>query len=85
LGLKLEVEEPIEVHSNVIPETANTDSANGCKSERSLLEAILSVDNIFDAAERVISKKGAAGVDGMTVGELNKYLIKHYQELCVGL
>jgi len=82
LELKLEVERPIEAHSNVIPETANTDSANGVKPERNLLEEILNVDNMFKAQERVNAKKGAAGIDGMTVGELNGYLIKNYLTLC---
>jgi len=82
LELKLEVERPNEAHSIVIPKTANTDSAIGIKPERSLLDEILSVNNIFDASERVISNKGAAGIDGMTAGELNEYLIKHYRELC---
>ena len=62
--------------------TENGDSASGCKPERSLIEAILSVDNMFKASERVIKNRGSAGIDGMTVGELNKYLIKHYRELC---
>ena len=43
---------------------------------------ILSVDNMFNAAERVITNRGSAGIDGMAVGELNGYLIKHYRELC---
>lgn len=82
LELKLEVERPIEVHSNVKPETANTDSVIGYKSERNLLEEILKVDNMFKAHERVIKNKGAAGIDGMSVKELNEYLIKNYQVLC---
>jgi len=82
LELKLEVENPIEAQSIEIRKTGNGDSASGQKPERSLLEMILSVDNIFNASERVISNKGAAGIDGMTVGELNEYLIKHYRELC---
>ena len=70
-----------------IRKTENGDSAigHGLKSEaseRSLLEMILSVDNMFNASERVITNRGSAGTDGMTVGELNGYLIKHYQELC---
>ena len=79
---RVELEGIQGVQSDVIRKTANTDIANGIKPERSLLEMILSVDNMFDASERVISNKGAAGVDGMTVGELNEYLIKHYRELC---
>jgi len=82
LELKLEVERPSEAHSIIVPETANTDSAIEVKLERNLLEEILNVDNMFKAQERVISNKGAAGIDGMTVGELNKYLIKNYLELC---
>jgi len=82
LELKLEVDIPIEAHSIITPKTANTDSANGIKPERNLLEAILDVDNMFKAQERVTSNKGAAGIDGMKVGELNKYLTKNYLELC---
>jgi group II intron reverse transcriptase/maturase len=80
LELKLEVEEPIEAHSNEIPKTAAADSAH--TKYASLLEAMLNVSNMFDAQERVIKNKGAAGVDGMTIGELNEYLIKNYRELC---
>ena len=80
LELRLEVEEPIEAHSIEVPKTAETDSAE--PKVRSLLEMILSVDNMFDASERVIKNKGAAGADGMKVDELNGYLIKNYRELC---
>ena len=65
-----------------IRKTGNRDSANGLMSEQNLLEAILSVDNMFKAHERVMSNRGSAGIDGMTVGELNDYLIKNYRELC---
>jgi len=82
LELKLEVGNPIEAQSIIIRETTNTDSANGVKPERNLLEEILNVDNMFKAQERVTSNKGAAGIDGMTVGELNGYLIKNYLALC---
>jgi RNA-directed DNA polymerase len=63
-------------------ETGNGDSASGRKPERSLLDAILDVENMFKAQERVIANRGSAGIDGMTVEELNEYLIKHYRELC---
>jgi group II intron reverse transcriptase/maturase len=53
--------------------------------ERNLLEAILNVDNMFDAHERVIANRGSAGIDGMTINELNAYLIKHYRELCASI
>ena len=64
-----------------IRKTANGDSVIGYKSERNLLEAILDINNMFEAHERVIANRGSAGIDGMTVDELNDYLIKHYQEL----
>jgi len=71
----------------IIRKTENGDSAigRGLKSEaseRSLLEAILDINNMFNASERVISNRGSVGTDGMTVSELNGYLIKHYRELC---
>jgi retron-type reverse transcriptase len=37
---------------------------------------------MFRAQERVIADKGPAGIDRMTVEELNEYLVKHYRELC---
>jgi group II intron reverse transcriptase/maturase len=37
---------------------------------------------MFDAQERVRANRGSAGIDGMTVDELQDYLIKHYLELC---
>jgi group II intron reverse transcriptase/maturase len=75
---RVEPEEPQEAHSIEIHKTTNGDSA----SEQNLLEAILNVDNMFKAQERVTSNRGSSGIDGMTVDELNEYLIKHYRELC---
>ena len=79
---RVEIEEPKGVQSTGIRKAANRDNANGREPERNLLEAILKVDNMFEAQERVIANRGSAGIDGMTVGELNGYLIKHYLELC---
>ena len=79
---RVESEEPQGAHSTSIRKTENGDSAIGQLPERNLLEAILSVNNMFDAQERVIANRGSAGIDGMTVGELNEYLIKHYKGLC---
>ena len=81
-GDSMEGEEPRGAQSTEARETENGDSVNGGNPERSLLEAILDVDNMFKAQERVIANRGSAGIDGMTVGELNDYLIKHYLELC---
>ena len=79
---RLEAEETQGAQSIEVRKTANEDRASGRKPERSLLEAILNVNNMFEAQERVIANRGSAGIDGMTVKELNGYLIKHYLELC---
>ena len=64
---RLEVEGAHGVWSTGVLGTTNGDSAIGQEPGRSLLDAILSVNNMFDAQERVISNRGSAGVDGMTV------------------
>ena len=46
-----------------------------------LLEKILSKDNMNSAYKRVKSNKGAAGIDGMTVGEALPWLREHGEEL----
>jgi retron-type reverse transcriptase len=79
---RVEPEGPQGAQSIEIRKTANGDNVTGHKPEWSLLEAILNVNNMFDAHERVISNRGSSGIDGMTVDELNGYLIKHYSELC---
>jgi hypothetical protein len=43
---------------------------------------VLELENMFTAQERVVSKRGPAGIDGMTIEELQPYLIKNYRELC---
>jgi group II intron reverse transcriptase/maturase len=87
---RVEPESTQGAHSTEIRKAANGDSANGvapkvCEPERSLLEAIVNVDNMFKAQERVTANRGSAGIDGMPVGELNEYLIKHYLELCASI
>lgn len=47
----------------------------------SLLEEVLSKDNIEKAYKRVYQNKGAKGVDGVTVYELRDYLDKHFEEI----
>jgi len=61
--------------------TMDGDSVDGRETGGDLLKRILNVSNMFDACERVVKNGGAAGVDGMTVEELQPYLIGHYQEL----
>ena len=44
-----------------------------------MLEKILSDDNIENAYKRVYANKGAGGVDGVTINELEKYMKEHWQ------
>jgi RNA-directed DNA polymerase len=47
----------------------------------SLLDLICSQENIEQAMNRVISNKGAAGIDGMETRELRKYMTKNWQTI----
>ncbi|MTH54399.1 group II intron reverse transcriptase/maturase [Bacillus mangrovi] len=49
--------------------------------ERKVLDAILEEENLNEALKQVKRNKGAAGVDGMTVGELEEHLLKNKDEL----
>lgn len=51
------------------------------KSDNSLLEQMLSDDNLNQAYLRVYKNKGAEGVDGMKYTELKKYLKAHGEEI----
>jgi RNA-directed DNA polymerase len=60
----------------------NTDADQAALSERRnlayhLMDAILDRDNLNQAYKQVKRNKGAAGVDGMTVGELSDWLKDH--------
>jgi group II intron reverse transcriptase/maturase len=46
-----------------------------------LLDKILSKENLYEAYKRVVSNKGAGGVDGMQVNELKPYLKLHGEEI----
>ncbi len=46
-----------------------------------LLESILELNNMQKALKRVISNKGAPGIDGMTVKKLSKYLERHWHKI----
>ena len=47
----------------------------------SLMEQILSSDNLNAAYRQVVRNKGAAGVDGMTVEELGAYLSENGEKI----
>lgn len=46
-----------------------------------LIEEILNDNNIYEAIKRVKSNKGAAGIDKMSVEEINKYFIENGEEI----
>ena len=44
-----------------------------------MLEDILSAENMRAAYQRVVSNKGAAGIDGMGVDELHAHLCENWE------
>ena len=58
------------------------------EAEERLMEEIVSRGNMMKALNRVVSNKGAAGVDGMTTGRLKEYLCREWprikEELLMG-
>jgi hypothetical protein len=81
VGDRVEPEELRGARSIETPETVEGDNGDGRKPDGELLKGMLGIDNLFAACERVVRNGGAAGVDGMTVGELQPYLMAHYREL----
>ena len=57
------------------------DEGNIHEELEDLLSAVLERPNMLMAYNRVMHNKGAAGVDGMKVGELNAYLKSHWPEI----
>ena len=49
--------------------------------EHQLMEEVLTKENMTTAMKRVEANKGAAGIDGMTVGELNGYLKQEWPRI----
>ena len=50
-------------------------------NEMELMEVILSKDNLNRAYKKVVSNKGACGVDGMSVEELGGHLRENQEEI----
>ena len=50
-----------------------------------LMESILERNNMRKAIKRVIKNKGAPGVDGMTVRQIEKYLKQHWMKIQTAL
>ena len=65
----------------VSPRMKETDTTNNAKQEVGLLEEILELENMARAIKRVKANKGAAGVDGMTVSELDSWFANNGEEL----
>jgi group II intron reverse transcriptase/maturase len=51
------------------------------EAEERLMEEIISRGNMMKAMNRVISNKGAAGIDGMTTGQLKEYLKEEWPRI----
>jgi hypothetical protein len=49
--------------------------------ETRLMEEVVSRGNMMAAYQRVLSNKGAPGIDGMPVGELKDYLVKEWPRI----
>jgi hypothetical protein len=73
----VEPEEAQEARSIETLQTMGVDRADGRKPDEELQARMLGTENMFPACERVVRNGGAAGVDGMSVKELQPYLIAH--------
>jgi RNA-directed DNA polymerase len=59
---------------------ANCDTESPAITER-LMEEVLERENLKEALKRVKANRGSAGVDGMTVQQLTRYLVKHWPSI----
>lgn len=71
---KLEAKEYVDVRSNRLGEHKD-------KYGESLMSLVVSKKNLFTAAKVVRRNKGAAGVDGMTVSEVESHILEVYPYL----
>ena len=83
---RVETKEPIGVRSIITLESRRLDSTTTIatavmKQNMVLLETILDRDNLNEAYRQVRGNGGAAGVDGMSVYELEEWLALHVDEL----
>jgi group II intron reverse transcriptase/maturase len=75
---RVEHGETEEARSTDLRESIEGNSAVGNNPDKDLLSKVLEPGNMALAYERVVRNGGAAGVDGITVKELRKYLIENY-------
>ncbi|EGW39038.1 group II intron-encoded protein LtrA [Desulfosporosinus sp. OT] len=67
------------------PKMTETDNTNTNEQTEVLLEQILSTENLNQAYRQVKRNKGAGGIDGMQVDELQPFLKEHKDELLQSL
>ena len=75
-------------HAGIIEEwqaSTASDRKRALSPYRYLMEAICDRENLNRAYKRVKANRGAAGVDGMTVGDLLIWLAEHKDELIASL
>ena len=58
--------------------TANERTENSVDVTQNLMEEVVSRENLQRALKRVVSNKGAPGVDGMTVAQLRVFLKEYW-------
>lgn len=71
---------PQEYGSGASDVTATTDNS-WTEAGARLMEEVVSRDNMIAAYDRVVSNKGAPGIDGMTVDQLESYLKEHWPRI----
>jgi group II intron reverse transcriptase/maturase len=71
-------EAPNGQRSDEAPRAANGNERSGSDH---LMELVVERSNARAALKRVRQNKGGPGIDGMTVDELPKYLVKHWEDL----
>mgnify|MGYP001306855566 CR=1 FL=1 len=69
-----------EYDAGALDVTATTD-VDWPEAQERLMEEIISRGNLKKAYNRVMSNKGAAGVDGMTTGRLKEHLIREWPRI----
>jgi len=72
-------ETPRAAREGTGPSVANRDTESPAKTG-TLMEEVLERENLKEALRRVKANRGSAGVDGMTVDNLPRYLVKHWPE-----
>ena len=62
-------------------EASTATNGNGGSGTATLMERVVERGNAKAALKRVRQNRGSPGVDGMTVDELPKYLVEHWEAI----